>query len=135
MKKSGIKFDDGSSQFKAGNILPIYTTATRPSNAKDGEAIINSTTQTIEYYSTGSTSWENGSGSGSGSTNPFYYSFNTLAKENDETTNYAGLDMDSIPTNFLTNNDDWFVAVRISTISLREDSLSAIVTGDVVLLV
>lgn len=58
MKKSGIKFNDNSKQEKSGNIWPIVTTATRPSNPKDGEVVINSTLGYTEYYDSDSGQWK-----------------------------------------------------------------------------
>jgi len=62
-----------------------------------------------------------------------YYSFNTLpgGLSEQEDGAYAGLAMDSVPTNFLTNQADWWFAVRIARISHRASQGSTLVDGGV----
>jgi len=72
-------------------------------------------------------------GSGGGGSEVAYYSFNTLpgGLSEQEDGAYAGLAMDSVPTNFLTNQHDWWFAVRISRISHRVSQGSTLVDGGV----
>jgi len=78
------------------------------------------------------------SGGGGGTTTtaapggiPEYYSFSMLT-DNDsvqEDGDYVGLVMDSVPTNFLTGNHDWWIAVRISRVNTRDDQLWSLFDG------
>ena len=157
MKKSGIIFDDNSKQISAG-VPSAVLTVTGATNldemrikldtVEDGatKTIDNGTTANrpvspdnyVPYFDTdlgyavvyNGTEWVNFTNqAGSGDTSGLYYAFNTLSDPTSELTNYAGLDMESIPTGFLTSNIDWFCAIRIATISTRDDAGMAFATS------
>jgi len=61
-----------------------------------------------------------------------YYSFAGYpVDDHSQDTGYAGLDMDSVPTNFLTDAHSWFVAIKMSRVGIRDAGGSCLVDGGI----
>jgi len=79
----------------------------------------------------GSTAWSSLTALSGGGGSSGYYSFvpQPSSASEQEDGDYAGLDMASVPTNFLTSNGNWFVAIRLSRPVVRSTTLTSLVDG------